>query len=390
MQDELTLTLTYGSFPGFNATRAVGRAAAGVASLTVEAGTAAEGPISVEIRNVHLQAELTVTSVTSLGDDEHDGCDGDGSSIACSVATQGIGEVCESSGTCANGLRCSEGTCQPTPEFEPCIAPETERVATRATTMTFDLPIRACQRLRLDVDLPDDVEPTLAFAVIGPTRGAESLVELADDVSGDDLDFVVLLGNNAPATNTQGLDDLTTLTNRFGVPAVVHAGLRELDGAGDEAYLRRFGPHDHVWSIKGVELFSFYSATGELGPRGLSRLEAALQGLTGNALDAPLIGFTHVPPLDPNGLRDGGFRSDFEGTQVMSVLQRFGVDQLFTASAGAEDYEEMQGLELYVTSAKGTVVDPNGEYLFVRISPDGADGNVIEGRTVTVERRKIR
>ncbi len=384
LQDDLSVALTYGAVRGFTFDEVVMRSASPLVVITVEAGADAVGPIDVELRNQHLQAFLRVDEVGYLDADDLAGCPVvTGLQVDCVAAAAAIGTPCETSGSCAEGLRCAAGTCQPDDSYALCIAPATRRLQGQESSLQFDLDITPCTRLRLQTVLEATDDP-LRFAVVGPTPDATVIAQLAETFRAADLDFVVLLGNNVATNDEAGLADLERVVTLLGTPTVVLAGPRELAAEAGEPFLRRFGPHDHVWRLKGTRFFSFFSAKATLGNRGLSRLEAFLV-LLAAADESPLIGFTHVPPLDPNDLRDNSFSNGIEATQVMSLLEQHGVHQLYAGGLGT-GYEQILGVETFVTTARGTVTQPKVEWLLVEIAPDATPGRVVGDEVVSTRR----
>lgn len=399
LQDDLFLSLTYGSVRGFTSDAVVMRSASPLVQISSETGPDAEGPISVELRNQHLDAQLRVASVHYLDSEDLDGCPVvSGVAVDCVAASAELGAVCETSGQCPSGLRCAAGSCQPTQLFEGCEAPDYERLRGQETSIKFELSALPCQRVRLETVVPDDALSPLRFAVLGPTRDVELISSLGDEFREAELDFVLLLGDHVDAVTEGGLARLERTLTQLGTPAVVLAGPRETATESGAEFLRRFGPHDHIWRLKGTRFFAFYSAPGVLGPRGLDRLRSFLLQLEpafddadfDDADDSVLIGATHVPPFDPNGLRDDGFRSKVEAAQVMSTLETHGVHQLFAGGlAAAED--RVHGVEVVVTTAKGTIAAPYREWILVEIIPEAVPdlGRVVGQSTIVREHTEL-
>lgn len=391
LQEGLSLSVTFGAVRAFSETEAVVRQASPTGQLMLESGPGVETSVRVELRNVHLEARLAVSTVQLLSDAEVDGCPiAGGVSIDCAAATESVGQACETSGQCPGGLRCAEGTCQPSDLFDLCSTPDAPRLEGQETSLAFDVDVRPCERIRFETALSETPGPqTVRFAVVGPTRGEELLEDLGGAFEAADVDFIVLLGDNAGSTSESALSALERTSIRLPAPVVAVAGPREIAEDNGEAFLRRFGPHDHTWTVGEIRFFAFYSALGELGPRGFDRLETFLVQLEGDG-DAPLIGVTHTPPIDPDGLREAGFRNDLEGLRVLSLLQEHGVDQLYAGSLGAGEIS-VHDMDLIVTTASGPFIRREREWILVEVHP-GADpslGRVVGEHTVVYERRAI-
>ncbi len=382
LRDGLTVSATFGTVRGFDEDELVLRQASPTARVSVETGPDTEGSVDFVLRNVHREALLRILSVDFRDSETASGCPlAAEAPINCIAAAADVDSPCDTSGQCESGLRCAEGTCQPDSAFEACTAPETTRLTGQATSMTFDLDIASCRVVQLETYVPDDGGP-VTFAVVGPTRSAEVLEGLGDALTDEAVDFVAILGDNAPGFSVDALDELERTTVGFGVPVVALAGGREISADRGAAFLRRFGPHDHVWGLKGVQFFVFYSALRALGPRGFDRLETFLAQITSPGGEgSPVIGLTHTPPLDPEGLADNGFLSDVEGARVLSLLQEYGVSRLYAGGLRASE-TEVHDMGLFVTSAATTLTNKEREWILVTVSArdEGGERNVSHER----------
>lgn len=396
LQEGLFATITFGAVRAFTETELVVRQASPTVRLTIESGAEVEEALEVELRNVHLDASLRVVTASFLDGEDQRGCPvTTGVDVDCIAAAAAVGNACETSGECPEGLRCAMSSCQPSDLFVACVPPDFERLEGQETSLSFVVDVQPCRRIQLETFLDSSLEgEPLRFAVVGPTTGDEILLELRDQFRAADVDFVVLLGDNAPSADERGLGALERTSIRLGAPVVVVAGPRELEASEGEEFLRRFGPHDHTWSLKGARFFSFYTALGALGPRGFERLDTFLvelnEGLDPADPPGPLVGVTHTPPLDPDGLRDGGFRSDVEGARVVSLLQQHGVHQLYAGSLGTGEVK-IHDTDVVVTTARGTLANPAQEWILVEMLPrdQTEEGRVVGDRALVVTRHPI-
>ena len=360
------MSLTYGAIRDFDTDSVQMRSASPLVNVAVEAGATATGPIAVELRNQHVDASVEVLSVTFLDGEDATGCpDVTRVEVDCQDARASFGTTCVTSGQCAAGARCAAGSCAPDATFSPCEAPQTRKPAGRVTSMAFDLPIEPCTRLRLRTTLAD-APGTVRFAVLGPSRDATVVQRIAPDLAEHSVSFLILLGDNISTVDENGLLELERIVSQLRIPVVVLAGEREMSPERGQQFLRRFGPHDHIWTVGSARFFAFFSASGTLGDRGLDRLDSFLRQLDGES-DAPVIGVTHVPPLDPNDLRDNAFRSEIEALQVMSLLEQRGVSQLYAGGLGT-GRETVHGVQTRVTTGSGTVANRDSEWLLVELN----------------------
>ncbi len=72
---------------------------------------------------------------------------------------------------------------------------------------------------------------------------------------------------------------------------------------------------------------------------------------------------THVPPLDPLGERNGGFRSRSEAAKFLAEASDGGVDLLIVGHLHYEDFLEQAEIPLMINDADGRygIVEVNKE-----------------------------
>ena len=155
---------------------------------------------------------------------------------------------------------------------------------------------------------------------MGPSATLSTIEDAAEIAVAENADFIVLLGDATASVDAEGMNNLESVINGLPLPVILVAGEQEQGVEAGAGYLKRFGPHEHSWRLKGAKFFTFFSATGSLGDAGIDRLDstlAQLQRRSDNTL--PIIGFTHIPPLDLEGTRDAGFRNQLEGARVQAM-----------------------------------------------------------------------
>ncbi len=228
----------------------------------------------------------------------------------------------------------------------------------------------------------------ITFAVVGSTESVEKLSTVFDDIATQDVDFVTILGENVETTETVSVDALDRVIRNYDLPVVFVAGERSV-AVEDGAYVvRRLGPHEYSFSLGPARFASFFSATRDLGQNGLTRLENVLRQAS-RANQGPFFAFTHTAPLDPNGVRDFGFRNRIEGAQTMSLLNQFDVNYLFAGRINGSDQEMFGPTEVMITSAADSSLRSANEYLLVRVDSSGQGDRVINGVGVSVTKRSL-
>lgn len=342
--DGVRLLLSFGTFRRVDSSPIVARAASPAMRMRVRSGPVTDGSRTFEIRNVAIDAELSVLSVALLTANTEEGCDfGETRTIICDSETS-----------------------------TECNAPMLERDEEEQTTVRFDFDVPGCRDVLFEVATPDVSTAAFKFVVMGPTDELDAIDAAAVVAADMDAEFLVLLGDATPSSTNEGLDDLETRTNQLALPVVVIAGDNEQGVDAGSGFLRRFGPHEHSWLYQGGKFFTFFSATGSLGDEGIDRLDRTLAQLQRRGDDnLPLVGFTHRPPLDPEGTRDAGFRNKLEGARVQAILKRYNVAMLFTGESTKPDYSKVGDLEVVLTGAGSSPFRDGREVVVVTITDDG-------------------
>ncbi len=209
----------------------------------------------------------------------------------------------------------------------------TDVTTTLATERAWDLvfpdgPLTATVRIApLDVDLAPVVgEEIWRFAVMGDVQGAMS--EVGDVFARinqvPDLRFVVSTGD---ITENARLDEYALWQRKLrelDIPYYSTIGNHELfnDAARWHVRFGRFSTH---FRFKGAAFTLLDSAGAGLD----ATVYDMLDGWLPLALDDVHMVFTHYPPYDPIGVRQGSFRSRREAAKLLSRLAAGNVDVTF-------------------------------------------------------------
>lgn len=365
----LTLTITPGAFREVGSTEARLRSAAPVAQLGVSGGPLASGSYALNIGNLHKNARPEVLSISFSSAADTDGCpEVSRDPISCVAATESMGDPCSTGSDCPAGLTCIDSQCEPATSFDLCTPPTVED--SPEPGLTFSTDVQPCTLIRYDLAIQDDDTP-LRFVAIGSTDSLETLREALEAASELDPepDFIVLLGENIEDSNLDGLDALEASLNSVDIPKVYVAGSRAVDFDEGAPVLRRLGPHDQTFALKGVRFVSFFSARRGLGERGFQRLETFLRQLE-RLPEGPSVALTHTIPLDPNGIRDQGFKSRIEGARTVSLLEEFGVDYLLSGRIPSNEAGALGTMEAWITSAESNRLRTNSSFLFIEAPRD--------------------
>ncbi len=191
-----------------------------------------------------------------------------------------------------------------------------------------------------------------------------------------DARFVIAMGD---ITERSQIDEyelferqLTTLT----IPFYTTLGNHEL-WADPARFFDRFGRSTFQFEFKGVS-FTF----ADSGDAGLDPLvEQEVVSFLDSARDRTSIFLTHIPPIDPLGVRYGGFRSTQDGRRLLTRLAEANVDLTLYGHIHTYVKFENAGIPAFISGGGGA--DPmkwdgiNRHFLVVEIDPAaGAIRNV--------------
>ncbi len=352
--DGVEVSLIYGAFRNLNSSPIIARAATPDLAITVRSGPLPDDARAFEIQNVSPNASLKITDVITLNSENEDGCPfGVSELLSCEPARAALGATCGDNSDCPTGTQCLSAQCAPTAAFSDCTLPDFSHDETNPTTLYFNYKILACRSLRFTVE-EEEKKSTVRVAIVGSVDSLDTLKDFPKLVEDQGIDFFVFLGNVSPDFSTDALDSLSKAIKALPIPAIVIAGDDEAVIENGSPFLRRFGPHEHVFAHKKVKFFSFYSATGSLGEVGIERLDSLLARARRGAEEQPFVVFTHTPPLDIESGRDEGFRNPVEGARVHAILNRYNVNMLFAGNTIRSGSEMLGDLEVVLTGDSDT------------------------------------
>lgn len=257
------------------------------------------------------------------------------------------------------------------PDEHPTVARFTLSLAAGTHTLRFAPPdadlveeFRVVAMADIQTALPDVDD---VFAAINAVPGARFVVAMGDITERSELDEYDLFERQ-----------LVTLQ----LPFYTTLGNHELWEEG--RYRERFGRGSFQFDFKGVA-FTF----ADSGNAGIDPLvETWLEDWLADARDRTSIFLTHIPPIDPVGVRYGGFRSADDGRRLLTRLAENRVD--LTLYGHIHTYIEFEnaGIPAYISGGGGAApmawdgIDRH--YLVLDLDDTRGAGESI--RSVTVER----
>ena len=205
--------------------------------------------------------------------------------------------------------------------------PHALRIAPPDASITA--PFRAVAMADIQTALPVVNE---MFAKINET-GARFVIAMGDITDRGDLDEYELFDRQ-----------LFTLD----IPFYTTLGNHELWG-GTDRFFARYGRASFHFDFKGTA-FTF----ADSGDAGLDPLvETWVDGWLAQSRDQPHVFLTHIPPIDPVGIRYGAFRSNRDGYRLLARLAEAKVDlQLYGHIHTLIEYEDA-GIPAYISGGGG-------------------------------------
>ena len=134
------------------------------------------------------------------------------------------------------------------------------------------------------------------------------------------------------------------------MPAYATLGNHEL-GSGQFNFHRRYGRGSFSFVHRGARFTLLDSASATVAPTA----DRWLDGWLDDGADALHLFITHIPPLDPDGTRNGGFASRAEGHRLVAKLARHGVDMTIYGHVHTFESFRNAGIKAYVSGGGGAI-----------------------------------
>lgn len=218
------------------------------------------------------------------------------------------------------------------------------------------------------------VDDGFAFAVLSDIQ--EDVPNVGDifAVMNDDptLRFVVSTGDLVSNGSRDELLEFDEAVRALNVPFYSTVGNHEM-GAPPGPWHELFGPFSFHFDFKGVGFSLVDSGNATIDPGVYDRLDGWLAA----GRDRNHMVWTHVPPLDPAGLRNGAFRSRKEGAKLLARLGQGAVDALFLGHIHSYYSFENAGVPSYISGGGGAIQERldgiERHYLRVEASASGVE-----------------
>lgn len=252
-------------------------------------------------------------------------------------------------------------------------APPIARLALgdRPTVAQFDVALATAgpHALRLAPPDADRLEPFRVAAM----ADIQTALPVVDDIfraidAVPDARFVVGMGDLTQRARDDEYDLFEAKLDTLDIPFYTTLGNHEL-WSDPQHYMARFGRPSFSYDFKGAT-FTYVDS----GDEGLDPLvEDWLVGWLARARDRVSIFATHVPPIDPVGIRDGAFRSADDGHRLIERLVEGGVDLALYGHIHTYTAFDHGGIRAFISGGGGALPERwdgiDRHFLMIAIDP---------------------
>lgn len=220
----------------------------------------------------------------------------------------------------------------------------------RPTVATFSLSLtEGTHALRIAPPDADRVEPYRVAAMADIQTALPVVDQVFEAINAvPDLEFVVGMGDLTERGELDEYDLFERQLEVLSIPFYTTLGNHEL-WSDHRRFLERFGRANFQFTYKGVSYTFVDSGDAGVDPV----VEDWLAGWLAAARDRPHVFLTHMPPVDPVGVRYGSFRSTRDGRRLLARLVEGGVD--LTLYGHIHTYIEFDnaGIPAYISGGGG-------------------------------------
>jgi 3',5'-cyclic-AMP phosphodiesterase len=216
-----------------------------------------------------------------------------------------------------------------------------------------------------------DEPGSFVFAVLSDIQSAVDRVgDIFARMNEDpELQFVVSTGDLVDTGARQELTYFQEQMATLPIPLFSTVGNHEM-GAPASVWHELFGPFNVHFLFKRVAFSLVDSGNATIDPQVYGRLD----GWLAENRAATHAVLTHVPPIDPAGLRGGSFRSRKEAAKLLQKLGHGQVDALFLGHIHSYYAFSAAGVPSYISGGGGAIEETldgiDRHYLRVRASPE--------------------
>lgn len=241
------------------------------------------------------------------------------------------------------------------------------------TTVTWRVAVPPSETTRLRVAPPDaDEAESYEFAVLSDVQDEVSDVDdfWEDMNANESLRFVVSTGDLTQFGSLRELANFRESLDELHIPFYTTMGNHELGEAADRGFHELFGRVNFQFEFKQTYFTFLDSASSTIDPLAYDWLDDWVE----RADDDVHVFLTHIPPLDPVGIRNGAFRSRNEAQKLLNMLTKGGADLGLYGHIHSYYAETNGDIPIYISGGGGALPERfdgiGRHYLTVEAAPN--------------------
>jgi 3',5'-cyclic-AMP phosphodiesterase len=243
-----------------------------------------------------------------------------------------------------------------------------------SNALGFEVTVPAQGQAQVTVRPPGvDMAAPFRFAWVGDVQGGnERFTRVRERINADSsFDFVLFAGDITNAGTQEEIDEFIAVADGLQRPWYTLLGNHEALRGEPLAFQRTVGRINVRFDHRGARFVLLDSASATVDPWAWDWVGQAMEA------EGPRtrIVATHVPPLDPAGLRDGGFNDRNEAARLLEMLARGGTDLLLTGHVHTLKHAANAGIQTWVSGNGGVRLGTRFDgsdlhYLSVSVDPE--------------------
>jgi Icc protein len=227
-----------------------------------------------------------------------------------------------------------------------------QRSASGVCSYTLGVP-RASRTLHLEIAPPDTLRPRpFRFAVMSDVQEAiprvQDIYRLVNQQPG--LEFLLGAGDLTERGTRAELERFQRELEQLDIPYYTTLGNHEL-GEAPTLYHEYYGRGSQSFEYSGVRFTLLDSASATIDPIVLGWLDDWLA----LGVAQPHVVAMHIPPLDPVGVRNGGFANRNEAALLLGRLAAAGVDLTLYGHIHSYYHFENAGIPAHISGGGGAI-----------------------------------